>query len=42
MKLSKVHVGEFRSVWDSNEFEVGDAAAIAHHHQCATTIRKRW
>jgi hypothetical protein len=28
MKLSKVHVGEFRSVWDSNEFEVGNVTCL--------------
>jgi hypothetical protein len=37
MKLSKVHVGEFRSVWDSNEFEVGDVTCLVGKNEAGKT-----
>jgi predicted ATP-dependent endonuclease of OLD family len=37
MKLSKVRVHEFRSVWDSNEFEVGDVTCLVGKNEAGKT-----
>jgi AAA15 family ATPase/GTPase len=37
MKLSKVNVGEFRSVWDSNAFEVGDVTCLVGKNEAGKT-----
>jgi predicted ATP-dependent endonuclease of OLD family len=37
MKLSKVQVGEFRSVWDSNEFEIGDVTCLVGKNESGKT-----
>jgi predicted ATP-dependent endonuclease of OLD family len=37
MKLSKVHVGQFQSVWDSNEFEVGDVTCLVGKNEAGKT-----
>jgi predicted ATP-dependent endonuclease of OLD family len=37
MKLSKVSVGKFRSVWNSNEFEVGDVTSLVGKNEAGKT-----
>jgi energy-coupling factor transporter ATP-binding protein EcfA2 len=37
MKLSKVHVGQFQSVWDSSEFEVGDVTCLVGKNEAGKT-----
>lgn len=37
MKLSKVHVTEFQSLQDSNEFEVGDVTCLVGKNEAGKT-----
>lgn len=37
MKLSKVHIREFRSIWDSNEFEVGGVTCLVGKNEAGKT-----
>jgi hypothetical protein len=37
MRLKSVHVKEFQSVWDSNEFEVGDVSCLVGKNEAGKT-----
>lgn len=37
MKLSKVHVGKFQSVWDSNKFDVGQVTCLVGKNEAGKT-----
>lgn len=37
MKLSKVHIGRFQSVWDSNEFDVGEVTCLVGKNEAGKT-----
>ena len=37
MKLRKVHVTQFRSIWDSNEFEIGDVTCLVGKNESGKT-----
>ena len=37
MKLTKVRVREFQSIWDSTEFEIGDVACLVGKNEAGKT-----
>lgn len=37
MKLKKVHITEYRSIWDSNEFDIDDITCLVGKNEAGKT-----